>query len=53
MELVPITASERGPTIQAGQVDLLSRNVTWTSTRDAQWGNYTITMFYDGQGLTR
>jgi len=53
MELVPITASERGPTIQAGQVDLLSRNGTWTSTRDAQWGNYTITMFYDGQGLTR
>ncbi len=51
MELVPITASERGPTIQAGEVDLLSRNVTWTSTRDSQWGNYTITMFYDGQGF--
>ena len=51
MELVPITASERGPTIQAGQVDILSRTVTWTSTRDAQWGNYTITMFYDGQGF--
>jgi len=51
MELIPITASERGPTIQAGEVDLLSRNVTWTSTRDAQWGNYTTTMFYDGQGF--
>ena len=51
MELVPITASERGPTIQAGEVDLLSRNVTWTSTRDAQWGNYATTMFYDGQGF--
>ncbi len=51
MEVVPITASERGPTIQAGEVDLLSRNVTWTSTRDAQWGNYTTTMFYDGQGF--
>ena len=51
MELVPITASECGPTIQAGQVDILSRTVTWTSTRDAQWGNYTITMFYDGQGF--
>ncbi len=51
MELIPITASERGPTIQAGEVDLLSRNVTWTSTRDSQWGNYTTTMFYDGQGF--
>ena len=51
VEIIPITASERGPTIQAGEVDLLSRNVTWTSTRDAQWGNYTTTMFYDGQGF--
>jgi len=51
MELVPITASERRPTIQAGEVDLLSRNVSWTSTRDVHWGNYTTTMFYDGQGF--
>jgi general L-amino acid transport system substrate-binding protein len=32
-------------------VDVLSRNMTWTSTRDAQWGNFTIVMFYDGQGM--
>ena len=51
LRIVPITAAERGPTIQAGEVDMLSRNVTWTSTRDAQWGNYTVTMFYDGQGF--
>lgn len=51
LEIIPISASERGPTIQAGEVDLLSRNVTWTSTRDAQWGNYTNVMFYDGQGF--
>ena len=51
LEVVPITASERGPTIQAGEVDILSRNVTWTSTRDSQWGNYTTIMFYDGQGF--
>lgn len=36
--------------IQTGEVDILSRNVTWTSSRDSQWGNFTITMFYDGQG---
>lgn len=51
VELVPITAAERGPAIQSGENDMLSRNVTWTTTRDAQWGNYTITMFYDGQGF--
>lgn len=41
----------RGPSIQGGEPDILSRNVTWTSSRDAQWGNYTVTMFYDGQGF--
>ncbi len=51
VEIVPVTAAERGPAIQSGENDLLSRNVTWTSTRDSQWGNYTWIMFYDGQGF--
>jgi general L-amino acid transport system substrate-binding protein len=51
IEIVPLTAAERGPALQTGEVDLLSRNVTWTSTRDAQWGNFTVVMFYDGQGF--
>lgn len=46
-----ITAAERGPTIQSGNVDVLVRTVTWTTSRDAGWGNYTVTMFYDGQGF--
>ena len=46
-----ITAAERGPTIQSGEVDMLVRTVTWTTSRDAQWGNYVQTMFYDGQGF--
>ena len=50
IEIVPIPASDRGPVIQSGEVDILARNVTWTSGRDASWGNYTIIMFYDGQG---
>jgi general L-amino acid transport system substrate-binding protein len=50
VEFVPLTAAERGPALQTGEIDMLSRNVTWTSTRDAQWGNYTNVMFYDGQG---
>ena len=51
IEIRLITAAERGPTIQSGEVDMLVRTVTWTTLRDAQWGNYAQTMFYDGQGF--
>ncbi len=51
VEFVPLTAAERGPALQTGEVDMLSRNCTWTSSRDAQWGNFTAVMFYDGQGM--
>ncbi len=51
MEVIPISAAERGPTIQSGDVDMLARTVTWTTTRDSQWGNYTVVTFYDGQGF--
>jgi general L-amino acid transport system substrate-binding protein len=50
IEIVPIPASDRGPVVQSGEVDILTRNVTWTSGRDASWGNFTVIMFYDGQG---
>ena len=51
VEFVPLTAADRGPVLQTAEVDMLSRNVTWTSSRDAQWGNFTTVMFYDGQGF--
>lgn len=51
VEFVPITAAERGPALQTREVDLVSRNMTWTSSREAQWGNFTSVMFYDGQGM--
>jgi general L-amino acid transport system substrate-binding protein len=50
VEIFAITAADRGPVLQTAEVDMLSRNVTWTSSRDAQWGNFTVIMFYDGQG---
>ena len=46
-----VGAAERGPILQAGEVDMLSTVTTWTSSRDIQWGNFTQTMFYDGQGF--
>ena len=51
IEIRLISAAERGPSIQSGEVDLLVRTVTWTTSRDSQWGNYVQTMFYDGQGF--
>ena len=51
VEFVAVSAAERGPALQTGEVDILSRNATWTSTRDAQWGNFTAVWFYDGQGF--
>jgi len=51
VEFVSLTAAERGPALQTGEIDMLSRNCTWTSSRDSQWGNFTTVMFYDGQGM--
>jgi general L-amino acid transport system substrate-binding protein len=51
IEAVPITAADRGPVLQTGEVDIVARNMTWTSKRDAEWGNFTWIMFYDGQGF--
>ncbi len=41
----------RGPLLQAAEMDMLSRTTTWTTTREAQWGDFTVIMFYDGQGF--
>ena len=30
---------------------MLVRTVSWTTSRDVQWGNYVQTMLYDGQGF--
>ncbi len=46
------TAQERFPVLQAGEVDLLNRNTTWTISRDTSLGfNFAPTTFYDGQGM--
>ena len=51
LEVTTVRAPQRGPIIQSGEVDVLTANTTWTTFRDVYWGNYTITMFYDGQGF--
>ncbi|WP_148252122.1 amino acid ABC transporter substrate-binding protein [Aidingimonas lacisalsi] len=47
-----LTAQERFTALQSGEVDVLSRNTTWTTTRDTTLGlNFTGVTFYDGQGF--
>ena len=49
---VPLNASQRFAVLQSGEVDILSRNTTWTLTRDASLGlNFTGVTYYDGQGF--
>ena len=49
---VPLTAQQRFTALQSGEIDILSRNTTWTLTRDASLGlNFTAVTFYDGQGF--
>lgn len=48
----PLTAKERFTALQSGEVDILSRNTTWTSSRDSAMGlNFTGVTYYDGQGF--
>lgn len=52
VEFVPLTAAERFTAVQSGEIDVLSRNTTWTTVRDASLGlNFTGTNYYDGQGF--
>ena len=46
-----LSTDDRGPALQTGEIDVLIRNTTWTVTRDAQWGLFGPTTFYDGQGM--
>jgi len=52
VKYVPLTAKERFTALQSGEIDLLSRNTTWTETRDTSLGlNFAGVNYYDGQGF--
>jgi len=52
VKFVPLTAKDRFTALQSGEVDLLARNTTWTSSRDTTLGlNFTGVNYYDGQGF--
>jgi general L-amino acid transport system substrate-binding protein len=52
VKYVPLTAKERFTALQSGEIDVLSRNTTWTMSRDTSAGlNFTGVTYYDGQGF--
>ena len=52
VKFVPLTAKDRFTALQSGEVDVLVRNTTWTSSRDTSLGlNFTGVDYYDGQGF--
>ncbi len=51
VEFRPLNTAQRGPALQTGEIDVLIRNTTWTSSRDTAWGLFAPTTFYDGQGM--
>jgi general L-amino acid transport system substrate-binding protein len=52
VRFTPLTSQQRFTAIQSGEIDILSRNTTWTITRDVGLGlNFAGVNYYDGQGF--
>jgi general L-amino acid transport system substrate-binding protein len=52
VNVTPLVAAQRFPTLQSGEIDVLIRNTTWTASRDgAEQANFLQTTFFDGQGF--
>jgi general L-amino acid transport system substrate-binding protein len=52
VKFVPLSAKDRFTALQSGEIDVLLRNTTWTSSRDSSLGlSFTGVDYYDGQGF--
>jgi general L-amino acid transport system substrate-binding protein len=52
VKYVPLNAQQRFTALQSGEIDVLSRNTTFTLTRDGSLGlSATTPIYYDGQGF--
>ena len=52
VKYTPLSAKERFTALQSGEIDVLSRNTTWTMSRDTSSGlKFVGVMYYDGQGF--
>lgn len=52
VEIIPLTSKLRFAALQTGEIDVLTRNTTWTMSRDSELrADYAGVTFYDGQGI--
>lgn len=52
VKFVPLTGQTRFSALASGEIDMLSRNTTWTFSRDADLGfTFVGVNYYDGQGF--
>ncbi len=52
VRFIPLSAKDRFTALQSGEVDVLSRNTTWSMSRDTALGlDFPAVNFYDGQGF--
>ncbi len=52
IKFIPLSGKDRFTALQSGEVDMLSRNTTWTQSREAGQGLlFTGINYYDGQGF--
>ena len=52
VKFTPLSAKERFTALTSGEIDVLSRNTTWTYSRDVSLGmEFTAITYYDGQGF--
>jgi general L-amino acid transport system substrate-binding protein len=52
VKYTPLSAKDRLPALQSGEIDVLARNTTWSVSRDSQLGlDFRAVNYYDGQGF--
>ena len=51
VKYIPLSAAERFEALGSGEIDVLSRNTTWTLSRDAGGLEFAAVTFYDGQAF--
>ena len=51
VKFTPLSAKVRFTALTSGEIDILSRNTTWTMSRDTDFGEFVGVNYYDGQGF--
>jgi general L-amino acid transport system substrate-binding protein len=50
-KVTPLSAKERFTALKSSEIDVLTRNTTWTMSRDTNHGDFAGVNYYDGQGM--